>query len=82
MKIELITFTDTQQITDYWNQLGENNLQYHLDDDLDDIVWSEFPNNQLPNNLLADLKENHERLWSFCESEGVSPWDYISLELN
>ena len=72
-----IEFMFTKQITDYWELLDTHNLQYHLDDDPEDILWC-VP---MDCTLLQTIIRNHNNLWSYCEESGISPWDYVEVNL-
>lgn len=80
-KIELFDFKTPEQITEYWHILDQHKLTYHLDDDLDDIIWDGYPDQKLPVNIFSVLQENHDRLWKFCISQEISPWDYVVVKL-
>lgn len=76
--ITLIEFKTTDDLGRYFQVLKVAGAQYHLDDDVDDIVWN-IPLSDFEKNII---RENHQRLWLFCQTNDIDPWDYLEVNLD
>ena len=78
-QLAVIEFERAEQISQYWKLLVEHELDYHLDDQPEGIIWGGFEGGTLPEKMLKIIKINHERISDFCRQKGLDVWDYIEL---
>ena len=69
--LEKVDFTSVEQISEYWDTLGTQDLQYHLDDDPSDT----FEGRECHDVIV----ENHQALLAFCHQNNIDPWDHITV---
>lgn len=69
------SFETSDDISNYWKQLVECEMDYHLDDDPNQISW----NPPLPEKQLQILVNNHESLWTYAVNSNNNPWDLIDI---
>ena len=75
--IELRSFTSSQDVADYWQELVSHDMDYHLDDDPAEIVWNDC---QMSEAQLKVLIENHNRMWNYAQTS-ADIWDHIDLTI-
>ena len=64
MDKEIVTVEDARK---FILCLIEKDLMFHLDDDVDDIIWDK----DVPRALLETIKKRHEEIWNVG-----NPWEY------
>ncbi len=69
------SFEKPADISAYWEQLVECDMDYNLDNDPAKIEW----NPPLPNKQFQILIQNHETLWDYAEDSQNNPWELIDL---
>lgn len=60
----------------YLNWLSESEYAYHIDEDVEDIIW----NKNITKHNLSILKENAEILWKTSEVLNFTPWQYYTIK--
>lgn len=61
------TFTKPDDVRDFVEELISRNMNFHLDDDPKNIIWSNVKTEDLKN-----LRANWVRLWDYC-----NPWEIL-----
>lgn len=77
--IKHINFESTDQIAEYWEALKRHKLDYHLDDDPEEIMWHQSSDDRLTPDLFKIVLGNHDRMWNYCHKNNISPWDYVDI---
>ena len=67
------TFNAISDIKAYLNDLVAAGRFYHLDDDPENILWAQ----DMPAQELAAIDANHQRLYAYCDEQGLDPWRYV-----
>ncbi len=75
LAINLFPFNKPADLSDYWIHLVECQLDYHLDEDPDTVVFSDG----ITKEQRDVLQFNHDALWLFAENNQIQPWDRIDL---
>ncbi|MBF86304.1 MAG: hypothetical protein CL489_17760 [Acidobacteria bacterium] len=70
MDKEIVTVEDARK---FILCLIEKDLMFHLDDDVDDIIWDK----DVPRALLETIKKRHEEIWNVG-----NPWEYAEDIIN
>ena len=85
-KIPVLVADTELQVCSYLKWLWRNPYRYHLDDDVNSIVWGglkEHPSEE----ILARLATNHDTVWDFAETHHAPKyadwiWNRYSLTLD
>lgn len=61
-----------EEVKEYLAWLAGSKFQYHIDDDVSDIIWNDVPGG-IKQDELEQLGRNSMRMWQNCSAEFL--WD-------
>ena len=70
---QLSIHSSKEDVIAYLKWLCESGHAYHIDEDVEDIIWGTHPSAS----MMELIKENHKLMWHIAVNKNFQLWDYF-----